>query len=150
MNNMKYCNDSLAHDYDLFMPKRKNTDKAEKEKIINMPRSQVKQKAQEKKSFVSRIFPVVTAIFIVGALFGNLFIRAEISKIGNEINKAETVCDQLKSEQTRLSVELEKKTSVGNLEKQAQKLGMQKQERVQMNYIFTNSDKQEAETADAK
>ncbi len=136
MNNMKYCNDSLAHDYDMFMPKPKYKDE---EKILTMPKPSAKTQQKAKASLFSRALPIVATVFIVGAVFGNLFIRAEISKVGNEISAAETLGQQLKSEETRLNVELEKKTSVGNLEKQAEKLGMQKQERVQMNYIFADS-----------
>lgn len=134
MNNIKYCSNSLAHDYDMFMPKQPKT----ADKIIEMPKERIKTRPEAKAKPFSRILPVVATVFILGAVFGNLFIRAEISKVGNEISAAEAVGEQLESEHTRLSVELEKKTSVGNLEKQAEKLGMQKQERIQMNYIFAS------------
>ena len=143
---MKYCNDNLAHDYDLFMPKAR-----EEEKIIKLEPKLTKTSAKKPATRRSaKVFPVLITIFIVGALFGNLFLRAEISRVGNEIGAVETVNERLKSEQTRLGVELEKKTSVGNLEKQAIGLGMQKQEKSQMNYIFTYDNEIVEESANAE
>ena len=43
INNSKYYNDSLAYDFELFMPKQKT---AEQDKIVKMPR----KKAVEKKA----------------------------------------------------------------------------------------------------
>ncbi len=146
MNNIKYFNDNLAHDYDRFMPKANRKEQAEK--VIKM--TPKKQPKASKKSSNAKAFPIVMSIIIVAAIFGNLFLRAEISRVGNELSAAETVTERLKSEQTRLSVELEKKTSVGNLEKQAIGLGMQKQEKSQMNYIFTYEDEFVEESADAE
>lgn len=155
MNNMKYCCDSLAHDYDLFMPKvdKAQPDSSAAEKpsnIISIKRSENVAPRKAQKAAHKKLFAVFATAFIIGAVFCNIYLRAEISKVGNELNNIEIVTEQLKSEQTRLSVELEKKTSVGNLEKQAGRLGMQKQEKTQMNYIFNYEDGNIEESADAK
>ena len=159
MNNMKYCCDSLAHDYDLFMPKtaknRPDNSTAEvsseaPSKVIPLKRANKASSKADRKASHKKLFACMATVFIIGAVFCNIYLRAEISKVGNELNNIEVITEQLKSEQTRLSVELEKKTSVGNLEKQASRLGMQKQEKTQMNYIFNYEDGDIEESADAK
>jgi len=137
MNNMKYYRDNLAHDYDMFMPKEKPQNP---EKIIPMPKNREKSSNKTSAIAKSKVFTVAIGAFIVLAFFANIFLRAEISKVGSQINAAEVTGNQLKSEQVRLNVELEKKTSIGNLEKQAKELGMQKQEKAQINYIFSYDD----------
>ena len=143
MNNMKYCSDSLAHDYDLFTVKPKKTNN-----VIDMPKSTTSKKKNTLKATKPSVLTAIAVTFVVLALFGNIFLRAEISKVSTEINEAEAVYSELMSEKTRLNVELEKKVSLGNLEKQAQKLGMQKQEKMQMNYIFAYDDSDLEESAD--
>lgn len=137
MNNIKYWNDSLAHDFDMFMPKEKkqNTDN-----VIPIPEIRKKAAAKPVSSFKSKAVTALIIAFIIGAFFGNIYIHAEISKVGAQISKVEAEAEELKSERTRLSVELEKKTSVGNLERKAEQLGMQKQTKAQTNYIFNYED----------
>ncbi len=146
MNNMKYCNDSLAHDFDMFMPREKK-----QSNVVEFPKkSKQKHKSKAKASVKvsQRLFSIIVTVFLVGAAFGCLFLHAEISKVSNELNAVEAETVKLKSEQTRLNVILEKKTSVGNLENQAKKLGMQKQEKTQVNYIFNYQDENTEYSAD--
>ncbi len=148
MNNMKYCNDSLAHDFDMFMPREKKQNI-----VVEIPkknRTKTKSKARAKAKMSSNLFSVIVTVFLIGAAFGCLFLHAEISKVSNQLNAVETETVKLKSEQTRLNVILEKKTSVGNLENQAKKLGMQKQEKTQVNYIFNYEDGNTEYSADAE
>lgn len=140
MNNVKYWNDSLAHDFDMFMPKEKS---ATPDNVITIP--EIKKKSE--KSQKGKIVSVIIAFFIIAAFFGNIYIHAEISKVSAEITETEAIGEELKSEQTRLNVELERKTSVGNLEKKAEQLGMQKQTKAQTNYIFYYEDTTETDTA---
>lgn len=149
MNNIKYYSDNLAHDFDMFMPKIKAQPKDKQNNVIEMPAKTANQ-TKKAVSLKSKIFPIMMSVFIAASIFGNIYIRAEISKVGNELNSAEVIAEQLKSEQTRLSVELEKKTSIGNLEKQAKNLGMQKQEKSQINYIFSYSEQDIEESADVE
>ena len=58
--------------------------------------------------------------------------RSEINELNEEIV-------ELESESTRLSVEMERKISVTNLEEAAEALGMQKCEKSQVTYIQTNN-----------
>jgi cell division protein FtsL len=145
MNNMKYCNDSLAHDFDMFMPREKKQNHV----VVELPKkSKQKPKAKSSVKVSSKLFSIIVTVFLVGAAFGCLFLHAEISKVSNELNAVEAETVKLKSEQTRLNVILEKKTSVGNLENQAKKLGMQKQEKTQVNYIFNYQDENTEYSAD--
>lgn len=147
MNNMKYCNDSLAHDFNMFMPREKKQNNV----VVELPKKakpNKKVKASQKAS--SKLFSIIVTVFLIGAAFGCLFLHAEISKVSNELNAVETENVKLKSEQTRLNVILEKKTSVGNLENQAKKLGMQKQEKTQVNYIFNYEDEGTEYSADVQ
>lgn len=145
MNNMKYCNDSLAHDFDMFMPREKKQNHV----VVEFPKkSKQKPKAKSSVKVSSKLFSIIVTVFLVGAAFGCLFLHAEISKVSNELNAVEAETVKLKSEQTRLNVILEKKTSVGNLENQAKKLGMQKQEKTQVNYIFNYQDENTEYSAD--
>lgn len=145
MNNMKYCNDSLAHDFDMFMPREKKQNHV----VVELPKkSKQKTKAKSSAKVSSKLFSIIVTVFLIGAAFGCLFLHAEISKVSNELNAVEAETVKLKSEQTRLNVILEKKTSVGNLENQAKKLGMQKQEKTQVNYIFNYQDENTEYSAD--
>ena len=147
MNNMKYCNDSLAHDFDMFMPRPKK----QPSNVVELPKKskqKAKPVAKAKTKAVGRAFPVIVTIFLLAAAFGSLYLHAEISKVSNELNAVEAQTVKLKSEETRLNVILEKKTSVGNLENQAKKLGMQKQEKTQVNYIFNYGDEDTQYSAD--
>ncbi len=147
MDNLKYYSDSLAHDFGMFMPKEKPQEKPQ-EKIIPMPKNESKSKA--KTSIKGKVFTWVLTAFIVIAFFANIFLRAEISTVGSKLGAAEVVGHQLKSEETRLNVALEKKTSTGNLEKQAKELGMQKPDKTQIHYIFNYEEEPQVETADAE
>lgn len=149
MNNIKYFNDNLAHDYDRFMP-RTPRDTQDQKVVDFTPMPTKKTKSKGKSVSNAKTFPIIMSAVIVLGILCNLFLRAEISRISNELGAAETMTERLISEQTRLSVELEKKTAVGNLEKQAIGLGMQKQEKTQMNYIFTYDDKVQEESANAE
>ncbi len=149
MNNIKYFNDNLAHDYDRFMPRTSRD--TQDDNVVNFtPKVKRKTKANAKSVSSAKTFPIIMTAIIIVAVLCNLFLRAEISRVSNELGAAETMTERLLSEQTRLSVELEKKTAVGNLEKQAIGLGMQKQEKTQMNYIFTYDDEIVEESADVE
>lgn len=145
MNNMKYCNDSLAHDFDMFMPRQKS-----EPKVVELPKAKTNamRKPKAKTQTKSKAFSIIVTVFLVLSAFGSLFLHAEISKVSNQINAVETETVKLKSEQTRLNVLLEKKTSVGNLENQAKQLGMQKQEKNQVNYIFNYGEENTEFSAD--
>ena len=144
MDNMKYYSDNLAHDFDMFMPKKKEEHKPEQKaqpKVIRMPQN--KKKANFK--FSQRAFTIVMITLIVATAFTSLILRTQISQLGTEISIAEQEGQKLKSEETRLNVELQKKTSTGNLEQKAKALGMQKMSKNQIYYIFPEDEQTEVQ-----
>ena len=68
MNNLKYYNDSLAYDFERFMPR---TEAENRDNIIKMPSPKVKvrQKSAVKAMSVSA-FAVMAAVFMLAALCG--------------------------------------------------------------------------------
>lgn len=137
MDNLKYYNDSFAYDYERFAPSVRE----KKSEILEYPNQN--KKARQKRRAVSRksaefVKKVVISVFVLTAVFGSLFLRAEISSIKSQINTLDKEIIELESESTRLGVEIERKISVTNLEKAAIELGMQKCEKNQVTYIKTN------------
>ena len=137
MDNLKYYNDSFAYNYDIFAPSQKK-----KAEIHEYPNNEVKTKSKTKKALKDRailIRNLVISALVVGAVCCSLFLRAEISSMRSEINELNEEVVELESESTRLSVEMERKISVTNLEEAAEALGMQKCEKSQVTYIQTNN-----------
>lgn len=136
MDNSRYYNDSLAYDFDMFLPK----EKPEKAKIVKMPQ---KKRATAKKAAVSvfaeRIKSVAVIAFVLSVICANIFLRVRITEINSEISAVKSEITELESEQTRLSVELENKISYKNIESAAVQLGMKKMDKSQVIYIKTNS-----------
>lgn len=64
-----------------------------------------------------------------------LYTRGRITEIKSEIEKTKSAIETLKSEETRLNMEIEASLSVKNIEREAESMGMQKQEREQTSYL---------------
>ncbi len=145
MNNFKYYNDSLAYDFDLFMP----TKKEKKENVIKMPenKSNVKRrKAAVNKAVSVSLVSVLISAFFLAAVCGNIYLRIRINETNTEINKVNTEINELEAEYTKLYVDMEKIVSYNNLESAAAKLGMKKMDKDQVVYIHVN-DKNAAVTS---
>lgn len=136
MNNLKYYNDSLAYDFERFMPR---TEAENRDNIIKMPSPKVKvrQKSAVKAMSVSA-FAVMAAVFMLAALCGNIFLRLQINEVNNQINAMQTELNELDSERTSLEVEFERRISYSNIELQAAELGMTKRSKEQVKYIRVN------------
>ena len=142
MDNLKYYNDSFAYNYDIFAPSQKK-----KAEIHEYPNTESKVDAKTKAAKKDRailVRNIVISIMVVASVCASLFLRAEISSTKSEIDNIKSEIVELESESTRLSVEMERKISVTNLEEAAKELGMQKCEKSQVTYIRTN----EADTAE--
>ncbi|MCQ2454779.1 MAG: hypothetical protein MJ090_01340 [Clostridia bacterium] len=138
MDNLKYYNDSLAYDFSMFMPrneKSKNTDN-----IVKLPKAKVRprQKAAAKRVSMSA-FAVMTAVFVLAALCGNIFLRLQINEVNSKINETKTKIEELESEKTSLEVEFERRISYANIELEATEMGMQKKDKSQVKYIRINN-----------
>ena len=151
MNNVKYYNDSLAYDFEMFMPRTKTVSRKE-DNIVKLPRERVKVAARKRaaaRHLTASAFAVLTSVIILAALCGNIFLRIRINEVNSEINSIKTQIQEVKSEATALSVQIEREISFSNVELEATKLGMKKMDKSQVKYIRVN-DKNTAVTKDGK
>ncbi len=135
MDNSRYYNDSLAYDFDMFLPK-KNTEPA---KIVKMPQKKKTSSRRRANLVVAESVKKVAIIaFVLSVICANIFLRVRITEVNNDINNIKTEIAELESENTRLNVELENRISFKNIEEAAVQLGMKKMDKSQVIYIKTN------------
>lgn len=149
MNNIKYYNDSLAYDFEMFMPKTAETEKR-RDNIVAMPKTAERTKSRRRaaaKSLSSPAAFIMAATFILAALCGNIMMRIKINEVNSEIGEVRAAINELESEKTSLEVEMQRRISFANLELEATQLGMRKMEKSNVKYIRVN-DKDKAITAD--
>lgn len=149
MNNMKYYNDSLAYDFEMFAPKPKTSEKA-KDNIVVMPKAAERSKKRTRaaaKTLSSPMLLIMTAVFILAGLCGNIALRIKINEVNSEINSVKRSINELQSEKTALEVEMQSRICYSNLEVEATQLGMRKMEKSNVKYIRV-SDKDKAVTKD--
>ena len=140
MNNVKYYNDSLAYDFEMFMPRTKTVTRTE-DNIVKLPRERIKTAARKKaatRRLTASAFAVLTSIIILAALCGNIFLRLKINEVNSDINTVKSQIDAVKSEKTALAVKIEREISFSNIELEATKLGMKKMDKNQVKYIRVN------------
>lgn len=150
MNNLKYYNDSLAYDFDMFMPKV--SEKENRDNIVVMPAKSPKnkkRKAAAAKRLSAPVTLVMCAVFVLAGLCGNIALRLEINEVNSQINDMKAVINELDSEKTALEVEMQRRISYANLEFEAVELGMRKPEKEKVTYIRVN-DEDAAVTTDGK
>ena len=149
MDNLKYYNDSLAYDFEMFMPR--STESVRKDNIVKLP--QTKQQHRAKKRAVKRVsasaFAIMTTVFVLAAMCGNIFLRLQINEVNSKINNVKTEINALQSQKTSLEVELERIISYSNIELEAAEIGMQKMDKNKVKYIRVN-DKNTAVTKDGE
>ena len=134
MDNSRYYNDSLAYDFDMFLPK----ETPRKAKIVKMPQTKKAARAKSGSVVSERIKAVAAIGFVLAIICANIFLRVRITEVNTQINEIKTEITELESEQTRLNVELENRISYNNLELAARELGMKKTDKSQVIYIRTN------------
>ncbi len=150
MDNLKYYNDSLAYDFEMFMPRP--AEKINKDNIVKLPQSNPRKRARKNaaiKSLSASAFAVMATVFMVAAMCGNIFLRLQINEINSQINDVKSEIDVLESERTSLEVEFERVISYSNIELEAAEIGMQKMDKNQVKYIRVN-DKNTAVTKDGE
>ncbi len=147
VDNLKYYNDSLAYDFEMFMPR--SAESVRKDNIIKLPQS--KQQKHAKARAVKRVsasaFAVMTAAFMLAAMCGNICLRLQINEVNSKINDVKSEINALESQKTSLEVELKRVISYSNIELEAAEIGMQKMDKTQVKYIRVN-DKNTAVTKD--
>lgn len=152
MNNIKYYNDSLAYDFEMFMPRAKSVSPRVDDNIVKLPQTQRKVRARKMaaaRRLTASAFAVLTSVLILAALCGNIFLRLRINEVNSEINSVKSQIDSVKSEKTSLAVKIEREISFSNIELEATELGMQKMDKNQVKYIRVN-EKNTAVTKDGK
>ena len=147
MDNLKYYNDNLAYDFEMFMPH--SAEPVRKDNIIKLPETgkQKKAKTRAVKRVSASAFAVMTAIFMLAAMCGNIFLRLKINEVNSNINDIKSEINELESQKTALEVEMERVVSYSNIELEAAEIGMQKMDKSQVKYIRVN-DKNTAVTKD--
>jgi hypothetical protein len=151
MNNLKYYNDALAYDFQMFMPKAK-PEPIEQDNVIKMPSQNIKKHSKAKAiklRVTNSAFAIFATFVLVGALCANLCLRISVNELNNNINEAKTLLNEKQSESVALQMEYENRISYINLEAEATELGMRKLDQSQVVYIRVN-DKNMARTADGK
>ena len=151
MDNMKYYNDSLAYDFEMFMPRTAGRDKT-RDNIVVMPKTAERTRKRTRaaaKSLSSPMLLIMTAVFILAGLCGNIALRIKINEVNSEINEVKSAITELDSEKTSLEVEMQRRISYSNLELEATQLGMRKMEKSNVKYIRVN-DKDKAVTANGE
>lgn len=139
MDNLKYYNDSLAYDFEMFMPR--TAEKENKDNIVKLSQTGFKKRASKNaavKTMSLSAFAVLACVFMVAALCGNIFLRLQINEVSSEIGSVKNEINTLQSRRTSLEVELERVISYSNIELEAAEIGMQKMDKNQVTYIRVN------------
>ncbi len=149
MDNLKYYNDSLAYDFEMFMPR--SVEPVRKDNIVKLPQSKVQKRAKARavKRVSASAFAVMTTVFVLAAMCGNIFLRLQINEVNSKINDVKAEINALEGQKTSLEVELERVISYSNIELEAAEIGMQKMDKNQVKYIRVN-DKNTAITKDGE
>lgn len=134
MDNSRYYNDSLAYDFNMFLPKQKPV----KAKIVKMPQKKTVSSARASSVVAERIKAIAVIGFVVAIVCANIFLRARITEVNAKITDVKSEITELESEYTRLNVEFENRISYQNIEQAAAQLGMKKMDKSQVVYIRTN------------
>ncbi len=140
MNNLKYYNDSLAYDFDMFMPVPSKKPQP-KDNIVVMPKAAKNARSRKKaavKSLSSPAMFLLCALVVLGGFCGNISMRLKINEVNEEINTIKSSIAELDSEMTALEVEMQRRISFSNLELEAVELGMKKPSKENVNYIVVN------------
>lgn len=145
MNNVKYYNDSLAYDFNMFMPREtsaapKRYDQPKKKaEIVKIPKSDSKSRVKAARRTVNlSVFAVLFSVLMLAAFCGNIYLRLRINEVNSDINDIKSEIEVLDSERTSLEVEFERRISYSNIEVEAAEIGMKKLDKNQVKYITVN------------
>ena len=88
MDNIKYYNDSLAYDFEMFMPKTAVRNEP-LDNIVVMPRTAAasrKRKAAATRTLSAPVTLILCAVMVLAGLCGNIALRPQINEVNSEIN----------------------------------------------------------------
>ena len=140
---MAQAKENVAYDLSLFEPREnraeEQTEKAAVKEQQTVRRAAVRPLAVLKWSTVS----LLVLLSLTAVMFGNV----QINKLNNQTSTMRKQLSSAQSEQIRLSVSLESRTSLNNVENYAvSKLGLQKIGQYQIQYIHL-ADKDKVEVS---
>ena len=147
MNNMKYYNESLAYDFEMFAPKTADTPKNRDNIVVMQNRDNAKRQKKATRAVSAPVLLIMTVAIALAGLCGNIALRLQINEVNAEINNVRAAIAEVDSEKTALQVEMQRRISYANLELEAMQLGMQAPDKENVVYIRVN-DKDAAKTAD--
>ena len=143
---MQGYTNGAAYDFERFAQKKPNT-------IVRLPESEPQRRPQSRARILARqraqrrilaAKTLVCATAVMLLVGFQIFGAIQQSEITAEITQAQTSIERLKSESTRLEMELASAIAYTNLEKAAADMGMQKQQSAQTVCVMLN-DEDEAE-----
>ena len=148
MDNMKYYNDSLAYDFEMFAAKpAKKTE--ERDNVVTLPKRNTKKRVRAAKRLSPAMMAVLIMVVVLAAMCANISLRLKINEVSAQITTIKQEINEKKSEKIALEMEMQKRISYDNLELEASQLGMRKMEKDDVVYITVNQ-KNTAKTVDGK
>ncbi len=125
--------DNTAYDFEKFAPKR------EAAEIVNLPEQKSSPRKHRSTDHAAALKKKLSAALGVAVIlmlvFMQIHCQIQNTEVTEKIYQTKEKINVLKSEETRLSVELEGKVSFNNMEKMAGERGMQKATTIQTKYI---------------
>lgn len=138
---MQNYNNNLAYDFDLFAPKEKRGEVVELKTSKNVMREDSAASLGKSAVSLRKVVSILCVTAMVLAFIGfQLYSNLVGTELTAQIDKAKNQLTELKSEQTRLSMELENLVAYDNIEAAAKELGMQKREVSQTVYVNGGED----------
>ena len=126
----RYAGGSVAYDFEKFENKRARVKKPTL--VVAKPNEKTRART---RTFLAVKVAAVLAI-LVAVVVTMLYSRAVLTELNQKIDRQKTLLDEAISEQTRLTVALEAKVSLRNVEEYAtQKLGMTTMDKSQIIYV---------------
>ena len=148
MDNMKYYNDSLAYDFEMFAAKPAKKPE-ERNNVVTLPKRNTKKRVRAAKRISPAVMAVLIMVVVLAAMCANISLRLKINEVSAEITSIKQEINEKKSEKIALEMEMQKRISYDNLELEASQLGMRKMEKDDVVYITVNQ-KNTAKTVDGK
>lgn len=141
MNNLKYFEDGLAYDFNLFVETAPEHKRAGR--IIEIPaqkQAKARRRSRAAGLLAGKASAVLVTVFIIAMLAAGIFLRSQITEVEQQIEKVNTQISAVDGQLARVNFELEQKVSYKNLENAAKELGMKKMDKNQIVYVRTNQE----------
>ena len=132
---------STAYNLSMFEPARKRKPASTQGPRLVKPgqaarRTQAKLAAERRASMLKVVEFAVVAILCVALIAPNIFSRIKVNELNSKIVEMTMELNEVKSENTRLDMELKSKISLENVQNYAENvLGMVKRDRYQVHYF---------------